>query len=51
MRIHQDLVTEHQAQPGHDSVRRFIKRLGRASPLPFRRMECASGEEAQVDFA
>ena len=29
-RIHQDLVSEHQAQPSYDSVRRFVKRLGRA---------------------
>jgi transposase len=35
---------------GYDSVKRYVRRLGRASPLPFRRMECAPGEEAQVDF-
>jgi hypothetical protein len=27
-----------------------VKRLRHARPLPFRRMECAPGEEAQVDF-
>jgi len=35
---------------GYDSVKRFVRRLGRASPLPFRRMECAPGDQAQVDF-
>jgi transposase len=49
-RIHQDLVSEHQATVGYDSVRRFIQRLGRAQPLPMRRLECAAGEEVQVDF-
>ncbi len=49
-RIHQDLVSEHQATVSYDSVRRFIQRLGRATPLPMRRLECAAGEEVQVDF-
>ncbi len=49
-RIHQDLVTEHGATVGYDSVRRFLKRIGRARPLPFRRLECEPGQEAQVDF-
>jgi hypothetical protein len=31
-------------------VRRFIKRLRRVHELPYRRMECAPGEECQVDF-
>jgi hypothetical protein len=31
-------------------VRRFLARLGRKQELPFRRMECGPGEEAQVDF-
>jgi transposase len=48
-RIHQDLGGD-AAGIGYDSVRRFIQRLGRTRPLPFRRMECAPGEEAQVDF-
>ena len=34
----------------YDSVRRFIQKLGRTKNLPFRRMECGPGEEAQVDF-
>jgi transposase len=49
-RIYQDLVTEHGFAGKYHSVRRFIRRLGRASALPFRRLECAPGEEAQVDF-
>lgn len=48
-RIHQDLSGE-GANVGYDSVRRFIQRLGRTRNVPFRRMECAAGEEAQVDF-
>jgi Integrase core domain len=31
-------------------VRRFVRRLGRDRPLPFRRLECAPGDEVQVDF-
>ncbi len=49
-RIHQDLVSEQQATVGYDSVRRFIQRLGTSRPLPMRRLECAAGEEVQVDF-
>jgi transposase len=48
-RIHQDLCGDANGL-GYDSVRRFIQRLGRTRPLPFRRMECAPGDEAQVDF-
>jgi transposase len=48
-RIHQDLGGKDSGF-GYDSVRRFIQRLGRTRPLPFRRMECGPGEEAQVDF-
>lgn len=49
-RIWQDLVAEHGFQGSYDSVRRFIQKLGRIRSLPFRRMECGPGEEAQVDF-
>ncbi len=49
-RIHQDLVSEHGFTAKYHSVRRFVQRLGRTRPLPFRRMECGPGEEAQVDF-
>jgi transposase len=49
-RIYQDLTSEHAAPVSYDSVRRFVRRVGRARPLPFRRLECAPGQEAQVDF-
>jgi transposase len=49
-RIYQDLVSDHGFTAAYHSVRRFVHRLGEASALPFRRMECAPGEEAQVDF-
>jgi transposase len=49
-RIWQDLGTEHGIELSYYSVRRFARRLGQASPLPFRRIERAPGEEAQLDF-
>jgi transposase len=49
-RIHQDLIAEKNFTGCYDSVKRFVRRLGITHPLPFRRMECAPGEEAQVDF-
>ena len=49
-RIYQDLVAEHQFGGGYDSVRRFVRRLAPSLELPFRRMECGPGEEAQIDF-
>jgi transposase len=49
-RIYQDLVRDHGFAGKYHSVRRFVRRLGQSQPLPFRRMECAPGEEAQVDF-
>jgi transposase len=49
-RIYQDLVVEHNFPAKYHSVRRFVRKLGRVSPLPFRRMECEPGAEAQVDF-
>jgi transposase len=48
-RIYQDLVPEGFDHEYH-SVRRFVARLRGTRPLPFRRMECDMGEEAQVDF-
>lgn len=48
-RIWQELQAEGIAI-GYDSVRRFVQRLGRVRAVPFRRMECGPGEEAQVDF-
>jgi transposase len=49
-RIFQDLVVEHGFPGSYDSVKRFVRKLGRGRALPMRRMECAAGEEAQVDF-
>jgi len=49
-RIHQDLLSEHGFGGSYYSVRRFVQRLGRTTALPFRRLECLPGEEAQIDF-
>ena len=49
-RIYQDLVAEHGFAGSYYSVRRFVGKLEVKRALPFRRMECAAGEEAQVDF-
>ena len=49
-RIFQDLASEHNYPGSYFSVRRFVHRLGQSSPLPFRRLECRPGEQAQVDF-
>ena len=49
-RIYQDLVTEHGFTGKYPSVRRFVRRLGADQARAFRRLECAPGEEAQVDF-
>jgi transposase len=49
-RIYQDLVADHSYAGSYDSVKRFVRRCGTNTPLPMRRMECAPGTEAQVDF-
>ena len=49
-RIWQDLRSEHGIEVSYYSVRRFIGHLGKVTQLPFRRMECSPGEEAQLDF-
>jgi transposase len=49
-RIYQDLVAEQQFEGSYDSVKRFVRQLEQARPLPFRRIETAPGQEAQVDF-
>lgn len=49
-RIWQDFVSEHGFAAKYHSVRRFVPKLGQAFPPPFRRMECESGVEVQVDF-
>ncbi|MBN2211836.1 MAG: IS21 family transposase [Sedimentisphaerales bacterium] len=49
-RIYQDLVTEEDFTGSYDSVKRFIRRLGPSSELPFRRWESLPGQEGQIDF-
>lgn len=49
-RIHQDLGSEHGATVSYYSVLRMVRKLESKVPLPFRRMETAPGEEAQIDF-
>jgi transposase len=49
-RIYQDLVSSHDFTGGYDAVKRFVRRLSQRTDLPFRRMECAPGQELQVDF-
>jgi transposase len=49
-RIWQDLRVEQGFAAGYDSVKRFVRRLKAATPLPFRRIECEPGAEAQIDF-
>jgi transposase len=49
-RIYQDLVTDHGFGGSYYSVRRFVGKLTVTTELPFRRMECEPGVEAQVDF-
>jgi transposase len=49
-RIYQELVIERGFSHKYHSVRRYIQKLDKTSQLPFRRLECLAGEEAQVDF-
>ncbi len=49
-RIYQDLVSEQQFAGSYDSVKRYVRQLQQANPLPFRRIETEPGQEAQVDF-
>ena len=50
VRIWQDLVAGIQFRGSYASIKRYVRRLGAVTPLPFRRMECAPGHEGQVDF-
>jgi len=50
VRIWQDLKADHGFTDGYQTVQRFVRKLNRVTPLPFRRMESEPGEEAQVDF-
>jgi transposase len=49
-RVYQDLVAAHGYGGSYYSVRRFVRRLDRSQPIPFRRLETLPGEQAQVDF-
>src|SRR5690606_29951217 len=49
-RIYQDLVIDHGFSGSYWSVNRYVKTLRKRPELPFRRMETAPGEEAQIDF-
>lgn len=49
-RIYQDLVAGQAFTGGYDAVKRFVRQLAHRTEPPFRRMECAPGQEAQVDF-
>jgi transposase len=49
-RIHEDLVRDYGFSGQYQSVKRFVRRLERQAPVPFRRMEFAAGEQMQVDF-
>ena len=49
-RIWQDLLEEHGFTGRYDSVKRFVRGLGGGARMPFRRMECDPGAEAQIDF-
>ena len=49
-RIWQDLVAERAFTGSYQSVKRFAGKLRHTQPRRFQRVECAPGEEAQVDF-
>jgi len=49
-RIHQDLVRDRGFAGSYQSVKRFVRKLEQAAPVPFRRMDFAPGEQMQVDF-
>jgi len=49
-RIYQDLVVQRQFAGSYFAVRRFVLHRVSSEELPFRRMECAPGQELQVDF-
>jgi transposase len=49
-RIYQDLASQHGFKGSYYTVRRFVRRIEPTRELPFRRIECEPGDEAQVDF-
>lgn len=48
--IYQDLVIEYDYNGAYDSVKRFVRLLGKNSFKVYDRIETLPGEEAQVDF-
>jgi len=49
-RIYQDLIAEHGFAGAYNAVKRFVRRMRTDRELPFRRIECEPGAEAQIDF-
>jgi transposase len=49
-RIYQDLVADHGFGGSYKSVQRFVRKFRGNGESPARRLECAPGEELQVDF-
>ena len=49
-RIYQDLVGQHGFSGAYNSVKRFVHGFRDRDELPFRRLECEPGAEAQIDF-
>jgi len=49
-RIFQDLRADHGFGGAYDTVKRYVRRLTAVAGRSVARMECAPGEEAQVDF-
>jgi hypothetical protein len=49
-RIFKDLRTDTGFASSYSSVKRFVHRLGAATPVQFSRMECAPAREAQIDL-
>jgi len=50
-RICQDLATEHGFAGAYNSVKRMARRLTGGQELPFRRIKCEPGTEAQAQAA
>jgi len=49
-RIYQDITDEYSFNGSYYSIRRFVKHIHEDHTIPFRRMECMPGEQAQIDF-
>jgi len=49
-RIHADLQREAGFTHSYSSVKRYVRKLKATTPRRIWRMECAPGEEAQIDF-